>query len=128
MGINFYWVSVDGEERHIGKSSLGWVFALHVYPEHGINDLSDWLRYWDSQEGFIKDEYHRRIEVLEMLSCITERESPRQTIPLGYADWTVFHRENHSLNGPNGLCRAKLSSRCIKHGVGTWDCHVGEFC
>ena len=31
------------EDLHIGKSSMGWVFSLRVYPERGIHSLYDWL-------------------------------------------------------------------------------------
>lgn len=45
------------EQLHIGKSSAGWCFALHVIPERGIKDLDDWVRIWSQPEARIVDEY-----------------------------------------------------------------------
>ena len=36
MGTNYYL-----NDRHIGKSSAGWYFALHIYPEENINSLDE---------------------------------------------------------------------------------------
>jgi hypothetical protein len=49
MGANYYlraWKSGDPfVYRHFGKDSAGWVFALRIYPEKGIDDLDDWISY-----------------------------------------------------------------------------------
>ncbi len=144
MGTNFYWIDGHNSEArtHIGKSSAGWVFVLHIYPEDGINDLNDWLRFWDSQEGWIEDEYENKIEVPEMVERIAKREREVSEdywdkAPMGYSSWDHFHRDNHSLRGPGGLLRSRVESYgnnrqsftngCVKHGEGTWDCFVGEF-
>ena len=56
MGTNFYWLAepspecptchqrpVETERRHIGKSSAGWCFSLHVYLDgEGPADLDQW--------------------------------------------------------------------------------------
>jgi hypothetical protein len=118
-------VSCDG--KHIGKSSGGWVFALHVYPEDGINDLEDWERLW-SQSGLIIDECGDEVSVEEMRRTITDRSWPqKKDKPLMYESWEHFNRVNNCQDGPNGLVRGHLSERNIKHGAGTWDCYVGEF-
>jgi hypothetical protein len=47
---------------------------------------------------------------------------------MGYDSWLQFHQMNHSEKGPKGLLRHKIEGgHCIKHGVGTWDCILGEF-
>lgn len=58
---------------HIGKSSAGWCFSLHVMPEQGIDSLADWQREWAKPGTHIVDEYGRRIPTEDMLSIITER-------------------------------------------------------
>jgi hypothetical protein len=137
MGTNYYWSNPapcatcghdQNELKHIGKSSVGWVFALHVYPENDICDLDDWERLWASG-GVIRDEYGQHISAEEMRSIITERaRSERwEESPYGYRSWEDFHRDNHSEKGPKGLLRARLRDTVVKHGDGTWDCHIGEF-
>lgn len=136
MGTNYYWHNPNpcvtcghdpNEPKHIGKSSHGWVFALHVYPDEGIKDLDDWSEQWLTG-GQIKDEYGRDVTPEEMLSEITNRSNPRdrESSPLLYHGWDHFHRENQSEDGPNGLVRARRD-RCYSHGAGTWDCHTGDF-
>ncbi len=76
MGTNYYLRKSkckecgNEEEIHIGKSSFGWTFALHIYPEKGINNLKDWAEDW--KRGKIYNEYNRRIYLLEMFDIITE--------------------------------------------------------
>jgi hypothetical protein len=132
MGTNYYFTpshagpcehcgrSDSAEELHIGKSSCGWCFALHIIPEKGINDLGDWLAIF--QDGKIRDEYGQDILLGEMVDIITKRSGrgPRAT--------AEFHRSNQSEDGPEGLLRHRLDGRyCTKHGAGTWDCMPGEF-
>lgn len=50
MGTNYYLHTKPDceccgrgfEPLHIGKSSGGWCFSLHVMPEDNINTLDDW--------------------------------------------------------------------------------------
>lgn len=110
MGTNFYLESKPAcetcgrpfEDRHIGKSSMGWCFSLHVYPEDGINDLPDWEKLFST--GRIYDEYGATLTPTEMLARITERSHPR-----GLA--------RHPVDG----------THTISKGAGTWDCCVGDF-
>ncbi len=97
MGCNYYTIKKceccgHEERKHIGKSSAGWVFALHIEPENGINSLEDWKKYW--KDKTIINEYGEEITPDEMLDNITNRSHP------------------------NGLSRL---SHCVRHGDGTYD-------
>ena len=137
MGTNYYFrtdacpcCGRSDNERHIGKSSGGWCFSLHVYPEDEINDLEDWIRMLEKDDGEIYDEYGGKVGVVEMLSIIRKRCSAEgfNSVPIGYSSWRSFHEENFSEPGPQGLLRHKVDGRhCIRQGKGTWDCIVGEF-
>ncbi len=135
MGTNYYLYPKppcsecgrEYEQLHIGKSSGGWCFVLHVIPEDEIHDLSDWQRLWTQEGSYIKDEYGTLITVEEMFDTIAKRGPGRHN---GRIDpWSPRdYEQNHAEPGPNGLVRCKLSNNhCIKHGSGTWDCIVGEF-
>lgn len=146
MGTNYYLYNeppcphcgrLDEDARlHIGKSSAGWCFSLHVIPEAGINDLDDWREKWGRPGAYITDEYGREIGVEDMLSTITQRQweanwdrrMARKGLGGYYENEADFHAKNHSERGPNGLLRHQIDGRhCIGHGSGTWDLIVGEF-
>jgi hypothetical protein len=98
--------SEPAEGLHIGKSSAGWCFSLHVYPdgkgEHQIKDLPDWIPLFEKY-GVI-DEYGRERTVTEMVDVITKRSHPK------------------------GLNRhVAEQGRCLGPGEGTWDLLIGEF-
>jgi hypothetical protein len=114
MGTNYYLTKQNGEicphcgranstERlHIGKSSAGWCFSLHVYPEKEIHDLADWLPLFESCA--IEDEYDKRVSPKEMIQAITNRSHPR------------------------GLSRSRVGQYgCVSNGPGTWDCLNTDF-
>ena len=112
MGTNYYLEEAppckccgrEYEKKHIGKGSWGWAFALHVYPQDGINDLNDWITYWDEKR--IVNEEGFELTEKQMLEEITKRSNP------------------------NGLLRASKHEKfscCIGHGEGTWDLCVGDF-
>lgn len=135
MGTNYYIYSKPcptcgraDEIYHIGKSSGGWCFSLHVDPVNGINDLSDIKKLWKGK--IIKDEYGDEISKQGMLKLITKRSCPRDDndAPYGYRSWEDFHWRNNSCPGLNGLVRHRIEEgHCIGHGEGTWDLIVGEF-
>lgn len=140
MGTNYYLHEEEcptcghcKEPKHIGKSSGGWCFSLHVIPEEGIKDLNDWVELWSTGEVVIRDEYGGIITPDELYLVITERlKEQRDWDDILWWDYYYkseeeFHAKNHSLRGPNGLLRHAIGGRCIAHGGGTWDLIVGEF-
>lgn len=131
MGTNYY---LEGEKcshcgqelpdrprRHIGKSSAGWAFSLHVDPDAGIHSLKDWVRLWDAPGARIVDEYGEAVTPYEMLCTIVMRA--------GVAHLHDFdHRSNHSELTFNGLVRAQEDGRhCSGHDHATWSHILGEF-
>jgi hypothetical protein len=138
MGTNYYLspnccihCGRGDEKKHIGKSSGGWTFSLHVYPEDGIKDLLDWIPFFEAKGSKILDEYDREISGDMMLGIIRDREGKERDwdkSPSGYSSWEEFHRRNYSEKGPNGLLRFKVADHhCIGHGEGPWDLITGEF-
>jgi len=130
MGTNYYLhqepcphCKHQPEPLHIGKSSGGWCFSLHVIPELGLNSLEDWKELCQDQYTYtIKDEYGYIISLQKLLGIITERSQKR--VPQDNFD---FER-NYAEPGPNGLVRSKIDGeRCLGHGEGTWDYIIGDF-
>jgi hypothetical protein len=109
---------------HIGKSSGGWCFSLHIIPEDGINDLAAWEMRWSMPNARIEDEYGRTVSPSEMMEIITQRKFFG-----GARGWdSESLRANSAIPGPNGLARhALLEGHCVAHGDGTYDHIVGEF-
>jgi hypothetical protein len=127
MGTNYYAhknacpTCGRGEAVHIGKSSCGWCFSLHIHPEDGIQNLDDWKREWSKPGVVIKDEYGKTVTPSDMEDCIACRA--------GHGRLTdAWLAENHAERGPHGLARHRIEpGRCVGHGTGTWDLLVGEF-
>lgn len=87
MGTNYYLQDKPCKhcgkakpDRHIGKSSYGWHFTLHVYPDDGINDLSDWEPLLKAKGTSIIDEYGEILKPKQMKKIITERRHPKKSI------------------------------------------------
>jgi hypothetical protein len=135
MGTNYYLhkeicphCGRGDEPKHIGKSSFGWCFSLHVFPDEGINDLADWRKHWLT--GVIKDEYGDILTPEQMEAKITQRQckTPFSMCSWsGYKNEAEFHKINGSERGPNDLLRHRLSEYCIGHGEGTWDLLIGVY-
>ena len=138
MGTNYYHhlgvckhCGRGDEPVHIGRSSFGWCFSLHVGGEAPV-DLNGWQERWDAG-GVIKDEYGDVVEPTEMLLIITNRfgrhsfDDPNHWSNCGYSDEAQFHALNESERGPNNLVRHRIGRHCIGHGAGTWDLIPGEF-
>ena len=133
MGTNYYLYPKSPcrecgrpyEPKHIGKSSGGWCFSLHVIPEEGINHLEDWEKLWSQRGAVIKDEYGHKMGRADMKNIITERGIISAGPPHAGDRWLA---KNSAENGPNGLVRRRIDSKfCIGHGNGTWDLMEGEF-
>ena len=115
------------EEYHIGKSSAGWCFSLHINPDDGINNLEDMEDLM--AHGRIFDEYGMEYTFDEMIDVITNRyRRKKEGRPYGYTSWGDFYEKNRAQAGPFGLLRHKINGlHCIGHGEGAWDYIVGEF-
>lgn len=87
---------------HIGKSSSGWKFALHIIPEKGINTLDDWRNIWNDINVNIYNEYGESLTITELEYIITKRIV-------------------------NKKCVNILNEYCVGHGEGTWDYFIGSF-
>lgn len=122
MGTNYY-LHYPSETRcnhcghdpndptvHIGKSSYGWKFSLHIIPEKNILSLEDWKREWSKEGTTIKDEYDRTFTPQEMLEVITNRGDGRYC-PKGK------QLSDHNVDGIH----------CAGSGEGTWDYILGDF-
>lgn len=136
MGTNYYLKTNvcshcgrGAERKHIGKSSAGWCFTLHVYWEEGIKDLPDWKALFENSGNRIEDEYGHLVGVKDMLSVITDRRyKDRESKPTGYLSWEDFYERNNAVPGPHDLIRHRIGgSFCLGHGDGTWDLVQGEF-
>jgi hypothetical protein len=124
MGTNYYWhekpecshCGREFEGVHIGKSSGGWCFSLHVYPNDNINDWPDWKERLCQPGSHIRNEYGERVTLEEMVAIVTKRawKSP------GTRD-VQYLTSNHAAEGPYGLMRHAIGHGTIAHGEGTWD-------
>lgn len=132
MGTNYYFHSQpkckecgrETEGIHIGKSSGGWCFSLHVMPEEKIINWQDWLDHFKNyKDSYIKDEYGDIISFEKMIDIVENRKwnASRQ--------WTAKELfDNHAEPGPNGLVRHRVDGiHCVGHGDGTYDYITGEF-
>lgn len=132
MGTNYY--AFDPLRRkktvHLGKSSAGWCFGLHIYPEKGIDTLDGLLDYIKATKREIRDEYMVEKTINEFIDVVTNRSwtYERKFPDRWYASWSDFLEKNHAERGPNNLLRHKINGvHCIGHGEGTWDYIIGDF-
>jgi hypothetical protein len=132
MGTNYYLHTPKCEHCgrgdapvHIGRSSIGWCFALHIYPGQPSMpaSLDEWKIIFGRPGNVIRDEYGEIIDPTGMASLIEDRKAGDvQLSPAWLAD-------NDAVKGPRGLARSRIDGRhCIAHGGGTWDLIVGDFC
>lgn len=134
MGTNYYLHSqvqppcpccqrpYEDEPLHIGKSSAGWCFSLHVIPDMGLNTLEDWQRRWVDLDVMIRDECGDPIEPGRMTEIVCDRTGSRSV------NHPAWYAQNSAVPGPKGLARHAVDGvHCIGHGAGTWDLIAGEF-
>jgi hypothetical protein len=113
---------------HLGKSSTGWCFGLHVYPELGLDNwatLWSYIHYKTEEEYYeIKNEYGDAIDPALFFSIVWDRKG--QPEKLFDKKWLA---DNHATIGPCGLARHALyPGHCIGHGGdGPFDYIVGDF-
>lgn len=93
------------EPLHIGKSSAGWCFSLHVIPEEGIDTLDDWRTRWGTPDAIICNEYGDILSPDALEDIINDR------------CWKGEPPRRNEIDG----------ERCIAHGENTYDLIVGEF-
>lgn len=109
MGTNYYLEEKSSceccgrgyESLHIGKSSMGWNFSLHII-EGEIETLDQWKDRWSKEGVRIVNEYGDTLTPDEMLDKITNRSHPRG----------LLRHEGRHVAG---------------YGEGTWDYIRGEF-
>ena len=124
MGTNYYArVNLGGPyiKIHIGKSSAGWCFALHVTDE-GIDSLAAWRRVWVQAFVTIEDEYGTLIDADTMLEIIEDRafQWASQRDAAWYAD-------NYAVPGPNGLARQTYNATMPPDLSDTYTLISGDF-
>lgn len=120
-----FWSKRDDPESdilHVGKSSSGWCFSLHIIPERGITTLGAWVAVFGDPERVIIDEYRDEVDMEEMLRIITCR-SRREPCNWGPEKYD----QNYAEPGPNNLARHAVGRGCVAHGPGTWDLISGVF-
>jgi hypothetical protein len=141
MSINYYLqkkpnlmerlAGVEDNFLHIGKSSGGWCFSLHVGDgsDNLPRSLKEWYKLFRRNHNTIRDEYSRVLTPDEMLAVICKRScGPFKFRPYEwYKTEEEFFEKNSALKGPNNLLRHKIGGTCIGHGAGTWDLRTGEF-
>jgi hypothetical protein len=133
MGMNYYHFDPSDmvtccecgqqvpKKRHIGKSSGGWCFSLHVGDDCPMT-INEWQALLMKPSTYIQNEEREVVTVKEMLETITKR-AWRRDRPMPYEDM----RKNHAVPGPNGLLRHQVGEHCIAHGDGTYDYIRGSF-
>lgn len=143
MGTNYYWYSNpcptcghSKQELHIGKSSAGWCFSLHVYKEEWESllpkNFEEWVEFLKNHAGVITNEYGDIIPLDKLIDIIVNRswepDRKSQYPNHFYKSLEDFYAKNHACPGPNNLMRHIVDGRhCIGHGEGTYDYIVGEF-
>ena len=130
MGTNVYaeinacpHCGVPEEKLHVGKFSGGWVFALQVYPERGLNNLADWENFaYQNPKLTLIDEYGEIYSIFRLVDAIQNRKWSTVNIR-----GEKFHKQNNSQDAPNNLVRSKIDGvHCIGHEP-MCDLMLGDF-
>ena len=121
----------DSKTLHIGKSSCGWCFSLHVEPNNPNfpSNWDEWIELLSKPNVQIVDEYKEPWLLEDFIPIVTDRSwrAKRTVLPDRYHSWSDYYNQNHAVPGPNNLLRHRLGEHCIAHGKGTWDLIVGGF-
>jgi hypothetical protein len=115
------------DKMHLGKSSAGWCFSLHVYPELELNDWEDMWQYIcfcvEEDGHHLEDEYGEIISLEQFFSIVWDRHAQQPHD----AEWLS---KNHARPGPFGLARHIFDGQhCIGNaGLNApIDYFIGEF-
>jgi hypothetical protein len=117
------------DKLHIGKSAVGWCFALHIdnlyCSDHNSEfprSFKEWKTLFTDPHNKIFDEYEREVHYLTMIDIITDRKGRKEPPN------EKFCLENQCEVGPRNLARCKKNQYCIGNGgEETYDYCVGEF-
>lgn len=122
MGTNYYAECESKTSFHIGKSSAGWCFSLHVLPEEGLRSWGDWKRLLALPSTIIRDEYQEILSYEKFFEVVENRFWNRSIYE------NDFLSQNNASVGPRGLLRRNVDGvHCVGHGEGTWDYLPGDF-
>jgi hypothetical protein len=145
MGMNYYAIFPTGsttcptchrpghvveQKWHIGKSSYGWCFSLHVgSPEepHIPRSLDEWREAW-KRAIRIENEDETEIPIERMEQIILAREGYSSSQEKNKDE--SWFRKNQAERGPHNLARHSMAAdrHCVGHGDGTYDLITGIFC
>ncbi len=136
MGTNYYLhknpcphCGRSQENVHIGKSSFGWCFSLHVEPaqDNFPHNLKDWQKLWDDPANKIFNEYGAEISSKEMMDIITNRMRFDKSNLRSFEVEKMLNKGT-CVVGPRNLLR-HTDKCCVGHGGRkTYDLLTGEFC
>lgn len=86
MGTNYYAVTKycqhckRGNPIHIGKSSVGWMFVFHGYPdpwdEVQIRSWAEWKYCLLNEADHIEDEYGKLVSFADFKKVVENRHNP----------------------------------------------------
>jgi hypothetical protein len=137
VGLNYY-VELEKcpccghtqKRLHLGKMSAGWVFALQVLPEEGLNCLDSWQELIVNTRAAIIDEYG---QVVDWPTLRTQIKTRRWEMPWEpgadsrYKSEKEFLQMNQAERGPSNLLRSKIDGiHCVGHD-NMCDLIVGDF-
>lgn len=95
---------------HIGKSSYGWLFSLHVEDPNPVDPtpstLEEWIKLLSDPQNVIKDEYDIEVSLEEFLKIIKDRKSipdPKPSFTTSNKDYdTLLFEEKFAYIRKNG--------------------------
>jgi len=127
---------------HIGKSSSGWFFSVHTYPQTElqsqklapIKSWEDWKDLFESHKnGQIYDEYRCKITMEEMIATVEDRRRP-DVLSVGDCDSYMLKQfasgELIYDKKTNLICtttdKKLYDHACDAIGAGPWCCFSGR--
>lgn len=102
MGTNYFFkedccpTCGHSSQLHIGKSSGGWPFNVHVIPEKGIWSWNDWMSFFAKTKGKIFDEYGDEISVDELNKWVVfkRKHKNEKHVVIAYEEEHTWLRED----------------------------------